>query len=92
MIPESYTFMKQLDNADQVNFFQREQYWIKRLRTLTPLGLNKRRAPSLHPFFYKIRPMASPNLLKQHLKGCKKDKVISIGDHRLLPHPNETQI
>ena len=41
-IPEEYTFMKLLDNADQVKFFQREQFWIKRLKTLTPHGLNKK--------------------------------------------------
>ena len=42
MIPESYTFMGMLDNSDQVNFYQREQFWIKKLNTLTPHGLNIR--------------------------------------------------
>jgi len=40
-IPEEYTIMGALDSSDQVRFYQREQTWIKRLKTLTPHGLNK---------------------------------------------------
>ena len=37
-------------------YFQREQYWIKRLKTLTPHGLNKpQELPPSHAFFYKIQ-------------------------------------
>ena len=58
-IPESYTFMRLLDNADQVKFFQREQFWIKRLNTLAPHGLNKRKElPPPIPFSIKFSDQA----------------------------------
>ena len=43
IIPESYTFMGMLDNTDEVQLIQKEQYWIKKLNTLTPNGLNIRK-------------------------------------------------
>ena len=58
-IPEEYTFMKLLDNADQVKIFQREQFWIKHLKILTPYGLNKRqKLPPPIPFSIKFRDQA----------------------------------
>ena len=58
-IPEEYTFMKLLDNSDQIKFFQRELFWIKRLRTLTPHGLNKRQElPPPIPFTIKFSDQA----------------------------------
>ena len=51
--------MKLLDNTDQVKFFQREQSWIKRLKTLTPHGLNKRQElPPPIPFTIKFSDQA----------------------------------
>ena len=52
-----------LANADQVKFFQREQFWIKRWKTSTPHGLNKRqeivtgysRNPNLGDFLAKAK-------------------------------------
>ena len=48
-IPEAYIFMKLLDKADQVKVFQREQFWIKRLKILIPHELNKRQEPPAPP-------------------------------------------
>ncbi len=42
IIPESYTFMGFLDNSDEIQLIQKEQYWIKKLNSLTPNGLNIR--------------------------------------------------
>ena len=51
IIPESYTFMGMLDNTDEVQLIQKEQYWIKKLNTLTPNGLNIRKELPPHiPF------------------------------------------
>ena len=59
MIPASYTFMRLLDNSDQVKFLQREQFWIKRLKTLAPHGLNKRQElPPPIPFTIKFNDQA----------------------------------
>ena len=59
MIPEEYTFLGLLDNADQVRLYQREQFWMKRLRTLAPHGLNKRNElPPPIPFCMKFNDQA----------------------------------
>ena len=59
MVPESYTFMGMLDNGDQVRLFQREQFWMKRLKTITPHGLNKRKElPPPIPFCLKFSDQA----------------------------------
>ena len=42
LIPASYTFMGMLDKADELQLLQREQFWIKKLKTLAPKGLNLR--------------------------------------------------
>ena len=41
------TFMGLLDRVDILALLQREQYWIKILKTIAPFGLNKRR--EIHP-------------------------------------------
>ena len=42
LVPESYTFMGMLEKCDELQLLQREQFWIKRLKTLAPNGLNLR--------------------------------------------------
>lgn len=59
MIPEAYTFMGMLDNSDEVRLYRREQFWMKRLKTLTPHGLNKRQElPPPIPFCMKYSDQA----------------------------------
>ena len=41
-IPEIYCLFGQIDKADEIHLFQREQYWMKKLNSLYPFGLNKR--------------------------------------------------
>lgn len=41
-VPAPYTVMGLLERGDLVRFYQREQYWIRKLNTLFPCGLNKR--------------------------------------------------
>ena len=63
-------------------FFQREQFWIKRLKTLTPHGLNigrelNRLIPFSMIFSDQACDIAKLYLLKQPVKGYKKDSAIS---------------
>ena len=59
LIPEEYTFMGMLDSSDETRLFQREQSWMKRLKTLAPHGLNKRQElPPPIPFCMKFNDQA----------------------------------
>jgi len=42
MVPAEFTFMGLPDVSDRIQFHQREQFWIKHLKTLKPHGLNIR--------------------------------------------------
>ncbi len=59
-VPGSYTLCGLLEASDEVRFLQREQYWIKKLNTLFPSGLNKRIEvlPPI-PFTIKFNDQAS---------------------------------
>lgn len=54
------TFMGLLDRVDILALLQREQYWIKKLKTIAPFGLNKRREiPPPIPFALQFSDQAA---------------------------------
>ena len=59
MVPAEYTFMGLPDVSDRIQFHQREQFWIKHLKTLKPHGLNKREElPPPIPFCIRYNDQA----------------------------------
>lgn len=53
------TFMGLLDKIDLLTLLQREQFWIRKLNTMTPYGLNKRNElPPPIPFSTKFSDQA----------------------------------
>jgi len=69
-----------LEKSDEVRFLQREQFWIRKLNTLSPNGLNIRREiPPPIPFTIKFNDQASsivkilkPIYEKIQVRGGKK--------------------
>ena len=54
-----FTFMSILANEDKLRLLQREQYWIKKLNTMTPIGLNHRNEiPPPIPFIIQFNDQA----------------------------------
>ena len=54
------TFMGLLDRVDILALLQREQYWIKKIKTIAPFGLNKRREiPPPIPFALQFSDQAA---------------------------------
>jgi hypothetical protein len=63
-VPSSYTVARMPDHSDEVHFLRREQFWIKKLNSLSPHGLNKRREmPPPIPFTIKFNDQA-PSIVK----------------------------
>ena len=64
-----------LEKCDVVKMWQREQYWIKKLNTLTPHGLNIRvELPPPLPFGIKYSDQASKfnKVVKAHYKKIQE--------------------
>ena len=59
LIPEAYTFMGMITPVDTIHFLQREQFWIKKLKTKQPHGLNARQEiPPPIPFTLQYNDQA----------------------------------
>ena len=86
------TYMGLLDRVDILAFLQREQYWIKKLKTIAPFGLNKRREIPL-PFhlLYNLvtKQLILKNLLKTSMKNSDYKDLAPSSDINLFLHTKE---
>jgi hypothetical protein len=85
LVPESYTFMGMMENSDTVHLYQREQTWMRRLKTLNPQGLNRREElPPPIPFCmifndqaYEIAKLVKTTYLRIQEHFLFKSQIVS---------------
>jgi hypothetical protein len=85
LVPESYTFMGMMENSDTIRLYQREQAWMRRLKTLNPQGLNRREElPPPIPFCmtfndqaYEIAKLVKTTYLRIQEQSCFKSQIVS---------------
>ena len=68
-VAEKSSFRGWIRQEDELQFFQRENYWIERLGTMNPRGLNKRKEiPPPIPFILTYCDQSSEinNIIKFH--------------------------
>ena len=79
-VPGSYTLCGRLERSDEIHLLQREQFWIKKLNTLSPFGLNKRtEIPPPIPFTIRFNDGAA-NITK--ILKTAYEKIQSRGGHK----------
>ena len=84
--------MSLLDRVDIIALLQMEQYWIKKLKTIAPFGLKKRREiPPPIPFALQFSDQAADikNLLKPSMKNSDYKDLAPSSDINLCLHTKE---